>query len=189
MDCPSCHKDVPVTESNYGALYTCATCQAVYFINFDGQPEFENAPSDISNAPVSPTYPLTENEQSSQLQSPTTITEINQSGMNDLFQLQTEPLSPLQNAMADIENFANQDVDASLTFNLIVSGLDTKGILAQFFDCINDSKFGWMAEDIIKNVQQGRCEIKDIKPVSAHVLAKRLRYMDVQLEWIFTNAI
>ena len=40
MICPNCQKDQKVGEQNYGALYTCPSCQAVYFINFDGAPEF-----------------------------------------------------------------------------------------------------------------------------------------------------
>lgn len=46
MNCPNCHVDQKITESNYGALYTCASCQAVYFINFNGQPEFGEASSE-----------------------------------------------------------------------------------------------------------------------------------------------
>ena len=40
MICPNCQNEQRVTEQNYGALYTCPSCQAVYFINFDGKPEF-----------------------------------------------------------------------------------------------------------------------------------------------------
>ena len=100
MDCPSCHNEVPVTESNYGALYTCSKCQAMYFINFDGQPEYNNAPASTPNS----------DDQSTQIQHQTSMTQMGSSGMSDLFQLQPEPQSPLQNAMTDIENFANQDV-------------------------------------------------------------------------------
>lgn len=46
MICPSCKKDQKVTESNFGALYTCTSCQAVYFINFDGQPEYGEVSSE-----------------------------------------------------------------------------------------------------------------------------------------------
>lgn len=45
MICPSCQKDVTVTEQNYGALYTCDQCQAVYFINFEGQAEYAEVPA------------------------------------------------------------------------------------------------------------------------------------------------
>lgn len=48
MICPSCQKDVTVTEQNYGALYTCDQCQAVYFINFEGQAEYGEVPDTIS---------------------------------------------------------------------------------------------------------------------------------------------
>ena len=50
MICPSCQKDQNVGEQNYGALYTCNSCQAVYFINFDGQPEYgEMATQDLQS--------------------------------------------------------------------------------------------------------------------------------------------
>lgn len=56
MICPSCQSDVSVTDANYGALYTCEKCQAVYFVNFDGQPEFgevpDEAPIDLNNFPT-----------------------------------------------------------------------------------------------------------------------------------------
>lgn len=46
MICPSCNKDQKVTEHNFGALYTCTSCKAVYFINFDGQPEYGEVSSE-----------------------------------------------------------------------------------------------------------------------------------------------
>ncbi len=47
MTCPNCQKDCEITEQLYGALYTCAHCQAVYFINFQGQPEYGEVQSDV----------------------------------------------------------------------------------------------------------------------------------------------
>ncbi len=46
MICPNCQSEQKVTENHYGALYTCTSCQAVYFINFDGQPEYGEASSE-----------------------------------------------------------------------------------------------------------------------------------------------
>lgn len=40
MQCPSCHKEVDVKDKDVGALFTCPLCRSVYFINFDGTPEF-----------------------------------------------------------------------------------------------------------------------------------------------------
>lgn len=46
MNCPNCQSDEKITEQNYGALYTCGSCKSVYFIGFDGQPEFGEASSE-----------------------------------------------------------------------------------------------------------------------------------------------
>lgn len=52
MICPNCQQNQLVTEHNYGALYTCPSCQAVYFINFDGQPEYEDMSSQDFQMPA-----------------------------------------------------------------------------------------------------------------------------------------
>lgn len=44
MICPSCQINQVVDERSFGALFTCKNCQAVYFINFDGQPEYSDIP-------------------------------------------------------------------------------------------------------------------------------------------------
>lgn len=54
MICPNCQKDQTVGEQNYGALYTCGSCQAVYFINFDGLPEYgEMSEQDLQSFEIS----------------------------------------------------------------------------------------------------------------------------------------
>lgn len=77
MICPGCQTDSAVAEKNYGALYTCPSCQAVYFINFDGQPEYgemtEQAPTDVTAetsdaAPSAPHFENIEPGDSDQLQ-------------------------------------------------------------------------------------------------------------------------
>lgn len=47
MICPNCQISAVISEQLYGALYTCGGCQAVYFINFEGEPEFGEVPSGI----------------------------------------------------------------------------------------------------------------------------------------------
>lgn len=39
IDCPNCHQPVEVTDKHYGTLFTCPHCNAVYFIDWNGQPE------------------------------------------------------------------------------------------------------------------------------------------------------
>ena len=52
MICPNCQVDVSVTEQLFGSLYTCTQCRAMYFINFEGQPEF----GDITLTPSSDSF-------------------------------------------------------------------------------------------------------------------------------------
>ena len=47
MICPNCQVDVAISEQLYGGLYTCGSCQAAYFISFEGQPEFGEVPTGV----------------------------------------------------------------------------------------------------------------------------------------------
>lgn len=38
-DCPHCHQPIEIGEVNYGTLFSCPVCNAVYFVGWDGQPE------------------------------------------------------------------------------------------------------------------------------------------------------
>lgn len=53
MTCPNCQVDTSITEQLYGALYTCRSCSAVYFINFEGQPEFGDVSEEVLTELVS----------------------------------------------------------------------------------------------------------------------------------------
>ncbi len=197
MECPSCHNDVKVTEAQFGALYTCASCQAVYFVNFDGKPEYDSTPPtqihDGSKVTVQAgnggtTVGLnTAIANAQEMPADFSLTTMYQNTEETL--VQPPVPTALENAISDIQNFGNQNVEANLTFNLKVSGLDTKDLVGYFFDSINDSKFGWVAEDIMKSMSNGQCVIKNIRPVSAYVIAKRLQFIDIILEWSFENAI
>lgn len=200
MECPSCHKDVKVTEAQYGALYTCAACLAVYFVNFDGHPEYDSTPptsigpegSIISAQPANGGTTIGMNTaiaNADPMPTDFSLTGMYQQTNTEQTLIQSPAQSPLENAISDIQNFGNQNIDANLTFNLRIQGLDTKELIGYFFDSINDSKFGWVAEDIMKSVRNGQCEIKSIKPVSAYILAKRLQFLDLTLDWSFENAI
>ncbi len=182
MECPSCHTDVRVTEAQYGALFTCASCQAVYFLNFDGKPEFDNSATNVETS-----IGTSVNGIPQEIPADFSLTQLYQ--QNEPTFIQQSVPSALENAITDIQNFGNQNIDANLTFNLKVEGLDTKEVVGYFYDSINDSKLGWVAEEIMKSVSQGQCVIKNIKPVSAYILAKRLQFVDVKLDWSFENAI
>lgn len=48
--CPSCQRPVEILDQHFGALFTCPHCQAVYFIDWQGQPEM--AQHDNQDEPI-----------------------------------------------------------------------------------------------------------------------------------------
>lgn len=47
--CPVCHSEIEITSQHHGTLYTCPSCNAVFFIDWSGQPE--GAPQEDIAAP------------------------------------------------------------------------------------------------------------------------------------------
>lgn len=301
MECPSCHVNVEVSEQLYGALYTCNECKAVYFINFDGQPEFgevseevledivsepnppesfstepiaapsldfghmdnsnlpqpdtqeENAPggfessleplidsvdvvdfdtkldqqfggaseespsSEIQNADISnnefqntemqsfenaslsnplenPVNPSTDyssmdyaNNNYSSFESPMPVPEPMTSSLDqspEQPQSSSSSVNPFGDVAKEISDFANTDVQlASLNYDLKISGLDTHELRRLFQEAIEDSRLGWEANEIMKNIKNGQIEFLQLNPVKAYILAKRLQFLDIEKNW------
>lgn len=178
MICPNCKKEQSVTEHNYGALYTCPSCQAVYFINFDGHPEF----GEISNeVPVDDPYIAPETS-SQEFEVSEGIADFS----NEL------PVSPpvdaepsaFANIAQEISDFGNTDSQlASMNYDLVVSGIDNQQTKSLFKEAIEDSKFAWDAFEIMKSVKNGRVELTKLSPAKAYLLAKRLQFLDLEKKW------
>lgn len=188
MICPQCQNDVVIAENNFGALYTCPSCQAVYFINFEGQPEYSEMqssslqPQVLSDELVPP--PLSGDDA---LMPPDSLYQL-----SNPFELPVEPLEEstkdnLQDFAAvasEIESFGNSDAQtANLNYDLIIKGLDTKDVLSQFREAISDSRFGWEPSDVVKQIKKGELKLDRVNPVAAFILAKRLKFLDLELKW------
>lgn len=265
MECPNCHINVEVSEQLYGALYTCNSCKAVYFINFEGQPEFgeisEEVLSEIVSEPEPPESFSTEPIEGSSLD----FTQLDNSNLPEVsaqdsvessgFEGSLEPLidsvdivnfdnkldqqfdtfpesvpaeapidevptadvpgsdfrpmdfsnpevNPFETAVSDvaagppkkpslfddvakeISEFGNTDVQiASLNYDLKITGLDTHEIRQLFQEVVGDSKLGWDASEIMRNIKNGQVEFVKLNPVKAYILAKRLQFLDVEKHW------
>lgn len=201
MICPQCQQDVPVEAAQYGALYTCPKCSAVYFVNFEGEPEHGDTtlPQETSFENQSEVQPETaENFESLEpFQSlETSALEPSDADLEpnpfSSFPEMTEPLAindPAESSVfsqvaEDIQNFGNQDEAVSnINYNLKVTGLDSREIVSLFEEALDDSKFGWIAKDILSGVKDGECHLKNLNPIQAFVLAKRIQFLDIEIEW------
>lgn len=235
MECPSCHNDVPVTEHNYGALFTCPKCMAVYFVNFDGHPEYSemeglniiDPPAAVTvigqttkqslaetviqtlkpntqemtriQDPLGAVYPPIEqasleseivfDSSVNPFEQPSSSanTVIAAQDMNSLTNLglpQTQEPQTFESVAIEIADFGNQDTQISgLSYDLKISGIDTAEIRSQFQEAINDTKFGWLSQDIMSMIKNGECEMKSLNPLQAFILAKRLQFLDIDMSW------
>lgn len=233
MICPNCQTDSVITEHNHGALYTCPHCQAVYFINFEGQPEYGEVPDEMppienvvapqENAVAAPAptafdtsleplidsvdvvAPISENALANapvgeaqtvndilnqQLGGGENFPQPNFNSSENLFvQPVAEPSSgdsanPFSQVAQEISQFGNQEVQlAGLNYDLKVFGLDTQELRSLFKEAIEDSRFGWDAETIMKQIKNGEVELDQLNPVKAYILAKRLQFIDIEKKW------
>ncbi|MEQ1723410.1 MAG: hypothetical protein ABL930_09560 [Pseudobdellovibrio sp.] len=255
MICPNCQTDVAVTEQHYGALYTCTSCQAVYFIGFDGQPVYGEEPAevltDLNYGGAEPDQPAPEpeapmqdmsanggfeasleplvdsvdmvdfdNKLEDQFASLEVTPEVdnsienpiepqNDSGFealpNDLApepdfsdsaanpfepaketpaQIKTRKDSSFSDAAKEISSYGNTEVQlAGMNYDLKVIGIDTQETAMLFKEAIEDSKFGWDANEVMKGLKNGQIEFKRLSPVKAYILAKRIQFLDIEKLW------
>lgn len=206
MICPQCQNDVSVTEAQYLSMYTCPKCQAVYFIDINGQPDYadmstseEAFQQDQASQHPPVEYVQSENqiEQTDSDVHDVSIPDqenmdLNQdfSNLNPFENLQNQPieeplaadLSPFGTVASEIVNFANQnEAIGVLTYDLTVAGLDTKETVSVFREAVEDSKFGWLPQDIV--IKNGECVFKNLNPVRAFIIAKRIQFLDIEMQW------
>lgn len=89
----------------------------------------------------------------------------------------------------EITDFGNTEVQlANLNYDLKISGLDTQDLQKLFKEAIEDSKFAWDANEIMRNIKNGQILFEKLNPVKAYILAKRLQFLDLEKQWT-QNAI
>lgn len=257
MQCPSCHKEVDVKDKDVGALFTCPQCRSVYFINFDGTPEYgqvdqpteeelkklqnQNIPEKKKKKKKKDSDAAEEVQAEESFQAPfeaeipafemapveTPAFELQQEPVQELnieepapFSLEVVPENPPIEALptetpsidnfsyesqqaeqnfpaqtnsgpqdfasiaSEIESFGNEHTAvAGISYDLEITGLDTKESQELLREAIDDSRFGWHPDDIVREIRTGTCKLKNLTPVQAFVIARRIQFIDVEMKW------
>ena len=55
--------------------------------------------------------------------------------------------------------------------------------MKQFREIIEDPRFGWDANELLRGVKNGRIKFEKLNPVKAFILAKRLQFLDIEKNW------
>jgi hypothetical protein len=195
--CPVCQTEIEITSQHFGTLYTCPSCSAVFFVDWNGQPEgapaqeetlepvtgegfspFEEPTRDFSDSEETPTY-----ESAGIEQTPETTSSENYDFSQPLGQV--EPVSPdPTEPFADVTDFANSDLaKAAFNYSVMISGIDSSAVYAEVKEALSDSKFGWNAIQVMSQIKDGVLTIKSINAVKASILVQRVKYLPVKVSW------
>ena len=214
MQCPSCHKEVKVENKDIGALYTCPLCRSVYFINFDGTPDFgeveqpsadelkrlqnlnvpekKKSKKQKEQEPELPELqlypPVEDNPAATEEHTDEVLKEPFQENAQEIIQEVAEPSNVVpinfSSVASEIEDFGNQQTAVSgLSYDLEVSGLDSKEAQTLLKEAVDDARFGWHLEDLVREIRTGTCRFKNLTPVQAFILARRIQFLDVEMKW------
>jgi Zn-finger nucleic acid-binding protein len=209
--CPVCQSDIEITSQHHGILFTCPDCMAVFFIDWNGQPEGAVEPEALQ--------PIVGEEYSNQhseplnlepetYEAPIAAEEVISSPDYDFSQpmsfephpssqeatepLAREPTEPLaipgasqeENLFSDITQFGNADVtQAAFNYVVTISGIDTAAINKDLRDALDDSKFGWNLPQIMSQIKGGVLTLKSVNAVKVSILIQRVKYLPVKITW------
>jgi hypothetical protein len=119
----------------------------------------------------------------------------------------SEDMSPIDLAMSDsgpgrdrdsnsgrdasdplgISEYANSELsqakDGPLLFRLVISGIDSKEIRASLREAMEDSRFGWDVDAVMRSIVKGELRIDHVSPVKATIMISRIKCMPVRIRW------
>ena len=164
-ECPQCRSSIEIPEQNFGTLFTCSLCQAVYFVGWDGNPEQpqNQAPPEI---PFPPENPPSIDSEPFQDFSPTAV------------HVDAVP------DFKDIVEFGNSpQLEGSLTYTIFIKGIELADTREKIKEAMTDSKFAWDAERLISQITHGALTLPDLSPAKAVVLINRIKYLPIEVSW------
>jgi hypothetical protein len=163
--CPVCHSELEIAPQHHGTLYTCPNCSAVFFVDWNGQPE--GAPS--TDQEMETFEPVTAEEFSPPIPVPEPISDFESSEAS---------------SFSDITDFGNADVtQAAFSYSVTISGIDSASVYAAVKEALTDSKFGWNTIQIMTQMKDGILTIKSVNAVKASILIQRVKYLPVKVSW------
>jgi len=84
----------------------------------------------------------------------------------------------------EITDYGNQqETISNISYDVVIKGLDTKEVMQGFKDAIEDSKFAWLTQDIVNQIKNGEVTLKNLNPIQAFVLASRIQFLDLDIDW------
>ena len=70
-----------------------------------------------------------------------------------------------------------------LRYDIYISGLDSVEIEKQVREVLEDSRFKWDVNEILKSQDKGHLVIKNLNPIKAAYLVSELSFLSVKISW------
>src|SRR5690606_20253553 len=151
---PKCQVQLNIPEVSFGTLYTCENCQAVFFVDWSGNPE---APMETpGEVPMeTPAEAPLESSLEPPLESPIAESPL------EFEPVVAPPLEPMvvqesaievtdQPNFQEVVNFGNEiETNKVMTYSLYIEGIEIADLRSKFHEAITDSRFQWDAEEIM----------------------------------------
>ena len=195
--CPQCGNSL---VQDFGVV-SCSQCQAVLFIDMDGNVHFSGEnPATVLETPSEvpsnePPEGFADNWLNNEVQNPPDIEgeivpddapepTIQTSEELDFGLAEPEPekIPVALNDFSDVESFANSNSTVGpLTYTVIIEDINTKEVRAELKEALTDKKFQWDAAELIKSIKGGKLILEDLGPVKASVVIHRIRDLKVKI--------
>ena len=86
-----------------------------------------------------------------------------------------------------LNEYANSDLsmarDGLLIYKVSIRGIDSKEIRQSIREVIQDSRFGWNADQLMSQITRGELVIENLSAVKASVLVGRLKRLSLNIDW------
>lgn len=202
VGCPSCQTELQIPQENFGSLYTCPKCQAVFFVTWDGQPEehaleeqtpFEVAPaensSDVENFSAVESFSAVENfSEVESFSSVETFTEVEPTTeplqSMDMGFTDEKPLTPQQFVEEVIEFGNSTDSIEGLTYKLTIRGVDSADSREKLEDILREPRLGFDLQSLLQDLIDGHLEIQNLNTAKTYFLVQKLKQEAFDVTWI-----
>ncbi|MGZ3769436.1 MAG: hypothetical protein ACXVCP_13005 [Bdellovibrio sp.] len=200
IPCPNCQQPVEIQDKHLGTLFTCPFCNAVYFIDWNGQPEL--ASHDAEEQPLNNLndFSVPEASESAAYEGQSSLeTDIAPEAPYDFNQpldYSNQPLdqvpeetpsslNPTDSAdFSDVTEFANSNSNMNpLSYTVVVEGIDSSQLLIQLKEAMTDSRFAWNVAELLEQQNGGSLTLPGLSPAKASVLINRIKYLPLKISW------
>ena len=84
----------------------------------------------------------------------------------------------------DVADYGNTaSVTGVIQYDLMISEINTQEQRKIIQDSITDSRFKWNVDEVMSLVTKGQLVLKDLDPVTTHIIVQRIKDLKVEISW------